>query len=83
MQTSLQQLKQMQLPDGSFPWFKGGFSDRYITQNILTGIGRLKMLKAVPAEQSEALNDIIRNALDYCDNEITREYDLVLKSKAE
>lgn len=83
MQSSLQQLKQMQLSDGSFPWFKGGYADRYITQNILTGIGRLKMLKAIPAEQSAQLNEIILRALDYSDNEIIREYNLILKSKVD
>lgn len=83
MESSLQQLKQMQLPDGSFPWFKGGYSDRYITQNILTGIGRLKMLKAFPAEQSAQINEFVLKALDYSDNEIIREYNLILKSKVD
>ncbi|MEK7200116.1 MAG: alpha-2-macroglobulin family protein, partial [Bacteroidota bacterium] len=40
----IEKLSQLQLPDGSFSWFKGGYADRYITNYILTGIGKLKRL---------------------------------------
>jgi uncharacterized protein YfaS (alpha-2-macroglobulin family) len=45
---SIEKLTQMQLANGSFPWFKGGNGeDRYITNYILTGIGKLKRLGAI------------------------------------
>jgi uncharacterized protein YfaS (alpha-2-macroglobulin family) len=34
--SALNKLKQMQLSNGAFAWFKGGYADRYITQYILT-----------------------------------------------
>ncbi|MGQ4828426.1 hypothetical protein, partial [Enterococcus faecalis] len=35
-------LQQLQLPNGAFSWFKGGKEDFYITNYIVTGIGKLK-----------------------------------------
>jgi uncharacterized protein YfaS (alpha-2-macroglobulin family) len=32
MKKALQQLKQMQMNNGAFAWFKGGYEDLYITQ---------------------------------------------------
>ncbi|MGZ5248512.1 MAG: alpha-2-macroglobulin family protein, partial [Flavitalea sp.] len=40
-QDNIEQLKSFQNADGGFSWFKGGRSDRYITQKIMIGIGRL------------------------------------------
>lgn len=39
------ELSQRQNPDGGFAWFKGGKSNPWITQNILTQFGHLKRLK--------------------------------------
>jgi uncharacterized protein YfaS (alpha-2-macroglobulin family) len=41
---ALQKLSQMQLPDGSWPWFPGGRGNDYITLYITTGFGRLRSL---------------------------------------
>lgn len=71
---SINQLSDMQLADGSFPWFKGGDADRYITQYILTGIGRLKTLEAVPANSLNTLNQITAKARQYLRNAITKDY---------
>ena len=42
---TLRKLEDMQNADGSFPWFKGGPSNRYITQHIILGMGRLKQVE--------------------------------------
>src|SRR5262249_38064803 len=39
-----QQLVQMQLPDGAWPWFPGGPANDYITLYIMNGFGRLRHL---------------------------------------
>jgi len=39
-------LAEMQLPDGSWPWFPGGRGNDYITLYITTGFGRLRHLGA-------------------------------------
>ncbi|HOT75368.1 MAG TPA: alpha-2-macroglobulin family protein [Candidatus Wallbacteria bacterium] len=40
-----EKLKNMQLGDGSWPWFPGGYSNSYITLYIVTGFGRMKNLE--------------------------------------
>ena len=81
-ESALQQLKQMQMDNGAFAWFKGGYADRYITQYILTGIGKLKRLNAVPAAQQDLLNSITIKALRYLDKESGKEYNELIKNKA-
>ena len=46
MQRTFKKLSQMQLSDGSWPWFDGGRSNSYLTLYITTGLGRLRRLGA-------------------------------------
>jgi len=71
LQLNLEKLKQMQLADGSFPWFTGLRSDRYITQYILAGIGQLYASKAVDL-QNPTLKNITDRALNYLDQELIK-----------
>ena len=41
---TLQKLREMQLEDGSWPWFPGGMRNEYITLYIMTGFGRMRHL---------------------------------------
>jgi uncharacterized protein YfaS (alpha-2-macroglobulin family) len=41
---TLQKLTQMQMGDGSWPWFPGGYGNDFITLYITTGFGRLRHL---------------------------------------
>ncbi len=65
----------MQSEGGGFPWFKGGRDDRYITQYIISGIGHLKKLKAVPEGEEPALDKIAKSAIAYLDKELKSAYD--------
>ncbi len=80
---SLQKLMAMQNADGSFPWFKGGPSDRYITQYIVTGIGRLKKLGAVNSAQMDMLLPIVNKGMVYLDEQLKKDYDYLIKNKAD
>lgn len=80
LQLNLEKLKEMQLADGSFPWFTGLRADRYITQYILAGIGQLNAAKAV-ADQNSALKNISDKALNYLDEELTKPKDAVFTGK--
>lgn len=80
--TAFEKLKEMQTSNGGFVWFKGGNDDLYITQYILTGIGHLQKLKAISNQQSADWQDIIDNALSYCDARIKEDYDGLIKAKA-
>jgi hypothetical protein len=79
LQSTLGKLIEMQSPNGGFVWFQGGPDDRYITQYIMTGIGHLKKLNALPAD--ERLTKLIRSALNYLDAKIKADYDQLVKSK--
>ena len=74
-------LKDMQTDNGGFAWFKGGRDNRYITQYIVTGIGHLLKLKAIPADEYLALKPIIDKALPYVDARLKDEYNDLIKSK--
>jgi len=78
---ALQQLQRMQLPDGSFPWFSGMNADRFITQYILTGLGRLEQLGVKGAGKKEQ-QAISAAALNYADAAIGSDYNALLKTKA-
>ncbi len=84
---SLEKLKQMQLENGGFVWFKGGPDDRYITQYIITGIGHLKKLstgssgKAFANGQDAKLKQILAVAIPYLDKKIKEDYEEILKHR--
>ncbi|ASZ10829.1 alpha-2-macroglobulin [Chitinophaga sp. MD30] len=76
---ALEQLQQKQLPSGAFPWFTGMWEDRYITQYILAGIGRLGQLKAAQV----AAGDMVAKALGYLDTQIDKDYHQLKNGKAD
>ena len=82
LQQNLAKLAEMQLSDGSFPWFRGMTSNRYITQYIATGIARLQHL-GVEAAASEAANQLLEKAVAYLDREMKADYDRLLKNEAD
>ncbi len=81
LQASISKLQQSQSPNGGFSWFNGGPDDRFITQYILTGLGHLKKLNALP--QSEILDNITRLAIVYLDKRLKEDYDNLIKSKSD
>ncbi|MBP5468748.1 MAG: alpha-2-macroglobulin family protein, partial [Candidatus Riflebacteria bacterium] len=66
-------LRCMQLSDGSFPWFPGGFGNPFITLYIMTGYGRLKNL-GVDMDLVIALR-----CADFMDNEIVKYYENIIR----
>ena len=72
---ALDKLTAMQSTTGGFPWFRGGVDDRYITQYIITGIGHLQKLQAIPAELSAKANAIVAAALPYLDEQLKKDYE--------
>ena len=71
---ALAKLRQMQLPGGAFPWFEQMPADRYITQLIVAGFGKLKVLGAFDASQDDAARELLQNALRYLDQATARDY---------
>jgi hypothetical protein len=73
-QRALLKLQRMQLPNGSFPWFDQMPADRYITQLIVAGFGKLKKLGAFDASRDAAAQAILQPALRYLDAELADDY---------
>ena len=68
---ALNQLLQMQLPDGAWPWFPGGGANDFITLYVTTGFGRLRNMGA-DLELRPALR-----ALDRLDGWINQNYQAI------
>jgi len=75
-------LKNNQMSNGAWPWFKGGRENRYITQHIITGFAHLDKL-AVMSNTEET--QMINKAMSYLDSEFVKEYKDIRKynSKAD
>lgn len=67
---AFQKLSEMQIDDGSWPWFPGGRPNDYITLYITTGFGRLRHL-GVEMQMEPAIRSL--NRLDGWINEIYHE----------
>ena len=64
----LRRIAEMQLPDGSWPWFAGGRSNSYLTLYITTGFARLRHL-GVDIDVSPAMK-----SLQHLDEWVTKQY---------
>lgn len=80
---TIEKLKQMQLANGSFSWFKGGYEDRYITNYIVTGIGKLKKAGMLTAETNNKLTDILMNATHFLDDQLNEDYQRLASNKVD
>ncbi len=78
---ALAKLQRMQLPGGGFPWFERMPDDRYITQLIVAGFGKLKKLGALDADQDATARGILQNALRYLDAATARDFAALRQQK--
>ena len=79
--TTLEKLKKLQLPNGAFPWFSGGNANSYITNYILTGLGRLISLAALSKDESVLAAKLIQPALNWMDAEMEQRFKQQPKNK--
>ena len=78
LESAMRKLKDGQMSNGAWPWFKGGRPNRYITQHIITGFGHLNTL-AVSSKMQNAQDDIVKKAMYYLDTEFLKEYNDIKK----
>ena len=78
---ALAQLEAMQLPSGAFPWFEQTPADRYLTQLIVAGFGKLKKLGAFDISQDEKGRALLRNALRYLDDNLAADLAALRRQK--
>jgi uncharacterized protein YfaS (alpha-2-macroglobulin family) len=69
-------LQQMQLPNGAFTWFPGMKENRWMTQHILAGLGKLRNMgiKNVPY-------DMFQPATNYILDQIEEDYNWLVRNK--
>lgn len=67
-------LEKLQGKDGSFSWFEGGNSDPFITNYILTQLGKLKRIGAIDPSLSARLRVMLVKANHFMDSEIQYRY---------
>ncbi len=72
----LKTLKKLQLPSGAWPWMKGMRESRYITQHIISGMGKLKKLGVLESVDQTMLDE----AISYLDYKLHEDYQRLLKS---
>ncbi len=79
---ALQKLNELQLPNGSWSWYKGMRANRYITQYIVEGLGHLQKL-GIDLSEDAILQQITTKAVGYLDNEIKSDYRRLKERKAD
>lgn len=81
---ALKKLRDMQLPSGAWPWWSGMRESRYITQHIVAGLGHLEKLGAADLRPDGQVQMMLRNAVQWLDADVDREYrELVKRTKKE
>jgi hypothetical protein len=78
---SLEKLKELQLPSGAWPWFKGMYADRYTTQKIVSGFARLQKMNFIDIKSDKTVKSMLQKAVYYLDNQITKDYNELKKTK--
>jgi hypothetical protein len=75
---SLQKLQQMQSSNGGWSWFEGMPDNRYITQLIVTGFGKLQHLDVIDLKRQPDMVSMLQKAFAYLDARIKEDYDDIL-----
>jgi hypothetical protein len=70
----LRKLQNLQKPSGCWPWFDGMPENRYITQTIVTGFGRLLNLGVIRAGEDQGTWRMLTRAIAWLDDRIRDDY---------
>jgi uncharacterized protein YfaS (alpha-2-macroglobulin family) len=70
-------LKQAQMSDGAWPWFKGMDANPYITQTIVIGFGKMKRMGIDVSPYQSMIDQAIR----FLDNIAKRDYEYYMSLK--
>ncbi|MEZ4918344.1 MAG: alpha-2-macroglobulin family protein [Saprospiraceae bacterium] len=72
---AIHELQQRQSSSGGWPWFPGGRDSWTITQHILSGFGHLEKLGALTQQDAPQTEDMLRRALQFCEEEAEQQYE--------
>ena len=76
---NLKKLQKMQAPSGGWPWFDGMQESRYITQDIVTGLGHLDHLGIKNIRDDKDTWIMLNKAIGYLDGELVKDYNYIQK----
>jgi uncharacterized protein YfaS (alpha-2-macroglobulin family) len=79
LKENLIKLQKLQTPNGGWTWFAGMPENRYTTQNILTGMGRLHHLGVTNILKDATTRDMVLKAIGYLDGELRKDYENLKK----
>jgi len=78
-QASLNKLRKTQSPNGGWSWFQGMRDNRYITQLIVTGFGKLHHLQVIDLRENPVVMNMVQQAFNYLDQRIREDYEYILR----
>lgn len=76
---ALDKLQKMQLSNGGFPWFENMPDDRYITQHIVCGMGKLNRLGIKNIREDNKTWNMVNRAIAYTDDRIAEDFQELVK----
>jgi len=80
LKNTIQKLSGMQLPNGAWPWFEGGFEDRYITQLIVSGLGHLNQLGINSVRFDQSAWQMLQRAIRFLDERLIDDFENIKKA---
>lgn len=80
-ENAINKLQNMQMSNGGFPWFKGGYyANTYITQHIASGFGHLKKLGV--SNFDNKTTQVLEKSVRFLDRKIAIQYADLLREAA-
>ncbi len=73
LSTALNKLQKNQLGNGGWPWFAGGQDNRYITQYIISGMGKMSQLGILDNKDPRIVK-MTRGGMRYLDNRMFEDF---------
>ena len=81
LQQDIYKLAIKQTSNGGWAWYNGMKESRYITQNIVEMLGHLYTLGAINIDAKTKIDEIIKKALMYIDDEMLVSYNVTINNK--
>ncbi len=78
----LEQLLEMQLPNGAWPWFNGMQPNQYLSAYIVAGLGKLQKMN-IPLPDQERVKQAMQACAAYLDEVVKQDYQQLISRKVE
>lgn len=78
--SAMKKLRDLQNPNGGWPWFRGMPESRYITQYIVTGLGHLYFMEVINPVENTEIHDMLAKAIEYLDETVKIDFEKLKKN---